>query len=115
MKDILDRHDPDIEAEIPPEDLPAAATSLELDLDKYRPYLAEFDLTDEQAAELLQTLWSIMRSFAELGFGVDSVHTILAKRVANSSVYGANALKSDKAISRNHFEMAAAIPAEKRT
>jgi len=44
----------------------------DLDLEKYRRELAEFQLTEEQEAELLQTLWSIMRSFVEMGFSGDA-------------------------------------------
>jgi hypothetical protein len=42
--------------------------ALELDLDKYRAEVANFQITDEQAEELLRTLWSIMSSLVELGF-----------------------------------------------
>ena len=45
-----------------------------LDVDAYRPYIEDFDLTEEQAAELLRTLWEIMKAFVDLGFGVDSIH-----------------------------------------
>ena len=37
----------------------------------------EFDLTYEQQTELLQTLFHIMSSFVELGFGVASIQNIL--------------------------------------
>jgi hypothetical protein len=43
----------------------------ELDAAEYLPEMAEFDLTEAQKIELLQTLWSIMRSFVELGFQAD--------------------------------------------
>lgn len=48
--------------------VPAA---LELDLAKYAPFVADFDLTEEQAQEMLESLWAIMRSFVDLGFRVD--------------------------------------------
>ena len=41
------------------------------DAAKYRTHLASLALTDEQERELLETLWSIMYSFVELGFRVD--------------------------------------------
>ena len=44
-----------------------AAPSLNLDADAYLPMLAGYDLTDEQAREMLTALWSIMRGFVELG------------------------------------------------
>lgn len=47
------------------------------DAEEYLPYVAEFDLTEEQASELLATLWEIMKAFVDLGFGVDSIHEFL--------------------------------------
>lgn len=49
------------------------------DIEKYRDDITEFDLTDEQADELLKTLWTIMSAFVDLGFGVDSVQYLLAQ------------------------------------
>jgi len=45
-----------------------AASALDPDLEQYRADLAEFNLTEEQETELLQTLWSIMYTFVEMGF-----------------------------------------------
>ena len=44
--------------------------AFELDAERYSPYLDDIDLTDAQKLELLSALWSIMRSFVELGFDV---------------------------------------------
>ena len=49
------------------------------DPDKYRSEIDDFDLTDEQATELLQTLWNIMYTFVEIGFGGDPVQHIFGK------------------------------------
>ena len=48
-----------------------AAPSLNLDTHAYLPMLADYELTDEQAREMLTALWSIMRGFVELGISVD--------------------------------------------
>ena len=55
------------------EDNAGAATRLVLAFDpaRYASEVAAFDLTDAQRHELLSTLWSIMRSFVDLGFTVD--------------------------------------------
>lgn len=50
--------------------LKAAAVPL-LDPADYASDMAAFDMSDEQEREFLETLWSIMRSFAEMGFTVD--------------------------------------------
>lgn len=42
-----------------------------IDLNQYRADLAEFALTEDQERELLETLWTIMSSFVDLGFSVD--------------------------------------------
>lgn len=39
---------------------------------RYREHLADLDITEEQEAELLSTLWWIMAAFVDLGFPVDS-------------------------------------------
>lgn len=44
---------------------------LQLDPARYRAEVDLFDISEEQKRELLATLWSIMRSFVELGFTVD--------------------------------------------
>lgn len=42
-----------------------------LDPADYSEDMAGFDMTEEQKREFLEILWSIMRSFAEMGFTVD--------------------------------------------
>ena len=51
--------------------------SLQFDPAKYRAEVDGFDITEEQKQELLLTLWSIMRSFVELGFTVDLCGALL--------------------------------------
>jgi hypothetical protein len=45
---------------------------LRLDVERYRVHLKGLDLTEEQATEVLQTLWSILETFVDEAFGVDS-------------------------------------------
>jgi hypothetical protein len=47
--------------------------TMPLDINKYRKYVDDFDLTEEQKTELLQTVWSIMESFADSAFGLHPV------------------------------------------
>jgi hypothetical protein len=44
-----------------------------LDIERYRAHLDALDLSETQAAELLETLWSILSAFVDQAFGVDSV------------------------------------------
>ena len=57
---------------------------LALNPDEYREDLDEFDLTREQQDELLGILWNIMRTFVEIGFGLDSVQ-MFSTRESESS------------------------------
>ena len=43
-----------------------------LDVERYRAHLKGLDLTEEQAAEVLKTLWTIVEAFVDEAFGVDS-------------------------------------------
>lgn len=51
----------------------AQFTALIFDYEEYAPYLEDSDLTEEQKREFLETLWSIMVSFVDLGFGIHPV------------------------------------------
>ena len=42
-----------------------------LDPADYAEDMAAFDMSEDQKREFLETLWSIMRAFAEMGFSVD--------------------------------------------
>lgn len=59
-------------------------------MNDYRSEIDELEISDAQAAELLGTLWEIMRSFVELGFTVNICEQILEKsaRVESDAVSG---------------------------
>jgi hypothetical protein len=63
---------PDHEAVAPAGDTSFPET-LPLDIERYRAHLDGLDLSEAQAAELLQTLGSILSAFVDQAFGVDSV------------------------------------------
>lgn len=56
---------------------PAYTSPPAFDPDKYRIYLENSELTEDQQREYLEILWSIMMTFVELGFGLDSVQQAL--------------------------------------
>jgi len=58
-------------------------TPLQLDLDEYRDDLAEFNLTEQQENELLEVLFNIMRTYVEIGFGLDSVQMFSGGRACH--------------------------------
>ena len=57
--------------------------NMPLDINKYRKYVDEFDLTEEQKVELLQTVWSIMENFVDTAFNqhpVEQCHNRLPEK-----------------------------------
>lgn len=40
-----------------------------LDVEKYRPYVAGFDLSPEEQAELIRSVWLVLESFVDQAFG----------------------------------------------
>lgn len=48
--------------------------TLPFNVERYRGYLEGMNLSEAQAADMLQALWSILSAFVDLSFGVDSVH-----------------------------------------
>jgi hypothetical protein len=57
----------------------AAYSPLTFDPTPYLHYLSESELSDEQKRELLETLWSIMVSFVDMGFNIGPSQQVLDK------------------------------------
>ena len=57
-------------------EITANPLSVHLDYELYEHYLAECDLTEDQKREFLETLWSIIVGFVDLGFGVHPVQQV---------------------------------------
>ena len=53
--------------------------TLKVDVEKYQSYLDGSDLSDAQKEEFLQSLWSIIVSFVELGYGVHPLQEVCGK------------------------------------
>ena len=58
---------------------------LNFDVEKYLEQIEDFELNEEDATELLTTLWDIMSRFVELGFGIDSYSNVTDKTCLNPS------------------------------
>jgi|688.fasta_scaffold1854253_2 hypothetical protein len=50
-----------------------AQPTLTLDVDLYKHYLDNSDLTEERKQEVLETLWNIVCEFVQMGFNVHPV------------------------------------------
>ena len=55
-----------------------------LDMDEYRPAFARYDLTQDEADELICILWDLMVTFVDLGLGLDPVQRILSDEMLKS-------------------------------
>jgi len=58
-------------------EITAPRPSLSIDWDLYGTYLEDSDLSDEQKREFIETLWSIVVSFVDLGFGIHPLQQAL--------------------------------------
>lgn len=79
----------------PPSETSALAP-LTFDSEAFREDIAEMELTDEQARELLQTLWNIMCVFVDIGWGVDAVQLMFPDLYKNVACDSNALLDSDK-------------------
>ncbi|WP_208348946.1 hypothetical protein [Pseudaestuariivita rosea] len=55
------------------EQRPKQLPKLTLDWEAYLPLLEDEDIPDDQKRELIETLWSIVVAFVDLGFGIHPV------------------------------------------
>jgi hypothetical protein len=46
---------------------------MSLDVEKYRPFLAEYNLSRQEETKLIQTLWTILESFVDHAYGINPV------------------------------------------
>lgn len=53
-----------------------ARPRVSVDVEKYKAFLDGSDMTESQKEEFLQALWSIVVTFAELGFGVHPLQQV---------------------------------------
>ena len=59
------------------------------------PYLEDQDILPEQKQELIQTLWSIMRAFADLGFELNPTQQVCGEVINLKAVLEADVLNLD--------------------
>jgi hypothetical protein len=69
--------------------------TLSIDWDLYSEYLEDSDLTDDQKREFIQTLWNIVVSFVDLGFGIHPMQQAYEENDELSSLIADTVLSSD--------------------
>ena len=62
--------------------------ALSLDSSLYDKYLEESDLSEEQKQEFLETLWSIIVSFVDLGFEIHPVQQVTSSSCGQENTNG---------------------------
>ncbi len=56
---------------------PESPSTLTIDVEHYQAYLDDMDIPDEKKRELVETIYSIVMQFVELGFGITTTHQAL--------------------------------------
>lgn len=56
------------------------------DIEKYGEYIKNFELSEQEKAELLKTLWMMMAAFVDLGIGVDSIRFLSSSPQKQQSI-----------------------------
>ncbi len=65
------------ENRLPDTNIKTSSASLDVSPDDFVHHIEDFDLNEDQQKELLQTLWNIMSTFVDIGWGVDTVQLYL--------------------------------------
>ena len=56
------------------------------DLEKYRAFLDDYDLSEDQKTELIHSLWGIMESFVDSAFGMHPAQQVISPAQEPDSV-----------------------------
>lgn len=78
---------------------------LTLDPDKYREKIEDMKLNTQQEDELLTILWNIMSTMVEIGFGQDSVQTVLDSFVKSASPDLPSSIKRNETPNKTHHDL----------
>ena len=63
------------------------------DIEKYGPFLARFDLTEDQKSELMNIIWRLMEGFADRAFGLNSVQQVRGAATEKGAKQGSPVLE----------------------
>lgn len=88
-----------------------ARPSLTIDYALYEKHLDACDLTEEQKQEFLDTLWSVIVGFVDLGYGVHPLQQVMTdvcgQDVDLSGFMASDVVSSAKSIPTDEFEAVA--------
>ncbi|WP_127598159.1 hypothetical protein [Nitratireductor alexandrii] len=66
------------------------------DIEKYRHFVDRFDLTEEEKAELIHTVWRVVEGFAYRAFRLDPVQQVVRPSVTEDASAKAPVLEFEK-------------------
>ena len=96
----------------PPPPIPKTAKSqaqrpsVQFDWQDWLPYLADADIPEDQQQEWIETLWSIVLGFVDLGFDVKSPSETCGEALDLKAALEAAVLRSDHANTQMSGELA---------
>lgn len=67
------------------EDTPPSSPETALDLASYQAYLMDMGMSDTQAQEFIQTLWHIVATFVDMGWGIEATQSAL-RQIAQDDI-----------------------------
>lgn len=68
--------------------------TMTVDVERYQSFLDESDMSQAEKEEFLQTLWQIIVSFVELGYGVHPLQEVCGKDAGTVSGHAKEALNA---------------------
>lgn len=67
-------------------DIPKTPPAIRLDMEAFLPYLEGSDLSEAQKREFVETLWSIVVSFVDLGFALNPTQQVCGETLDLNAV-----------------------------
>ena len=77
---------------------PPIPLAIRLDIEAFLPFLADADLSDADKRAFIETLWSIVVSFVDLGFALNPTQQVCGEVFDLNRVLGADLSISDDAL-----------------
>ncbi len=103
---IIDQKKPDI--------ISTTRPALKLDVARYEKMLGCCDVTEEQRQEFLETIWSIIVGFVDLGFEIHPLQQVTSEECGQdldlTSFMAENVVSSHKGLPKKQFKDAADCP-----
>ena len=99
-----------------PSAAPEHAPALHFDVESFREYRADFEMTEAEWAELLEVLWPIMVAFADYGLGMHPLQHVLGLHV-DAEILAPDSsamLASQDSSTKNNNDMAASRRSRRR-